>query len=147
MKNAIIYINDTEAQVTKAFAKQARIFGTPEYKLQKEYRKDFPEAKMVTKTIKKNASKRTYNNLTYANMEKYIGVFQNADKLLTQFEVVKRQSGLEKSPYQFVLSRFLEQFPDYQELPDFNEKAKNIIDLGAFMKKKENVQQQEKAGA
>ena len=33
MKNTIIYINDTEAQVTKAFAKQARIFGTPEYKL------------------------------------------------------------------------------------------------------------------
>ena len=31
-KNAIITINDKEAQVTKAFAKQARIFGTPEYR-------------------------------------------------------------------------------------------------------------------
>jgi len=41
----------------------------------------------------------------------------------------------------------VEQFPDYQELPDFNEKAKNVIDLGAFMRDKEKVQQQEKAGA
>lgn len=32
-KNAIIYIDDTHAQVTKAFEKQARIFGTPEYSL------------------------------------------------------------------------------------------------------------------
>ena len=81
MKNAIIYINDTEAQVTKAFAKQARIFGTPEYKLWKEYRKDFPEAQMVTKTIKKNASKRTYKNLTYANMERFLKSQDNALRL------------------------------------------------------------------
>lgn len=50
-KNAIIYINDTQAQVTKAFEKQARIFGTEQYNLWKAYRQDFPDAKMVTKTI------------------------------------------------------------------------------------------------
>ena len=86
--------------------------------------------------------------MTYANMEKYMSVFQNANELLAQFEVVKRQSKLEKSPYQFVLSWFVEQFPDYQELPDFNEKAKNVIALDAFLKKeKVPVQRQEKAGA
>ncbi len=47
-KNAIIYINDTQAQVTKAFEKQARIFGTEQYNLWKAYRQDFPDAKMVT---------------------------------------------------------------------------------------------------
>ena len=40
-KNAIIYINDTQAQVTKAFEKQARIFGTPEYREWRAYRQDF----------------------------------------------------------------------------------------------------------
>ena len=30
-KNAIITIDETTARVTKAFQKQARIFGTPEY--------------------------------------------------------------------------------------------------------------------
>ena len=71
-KNAIIYIDDTHAQVTKAFEKQARIFGTEQYNLWKAYRQDFPDAKMVTKTIKKNPNKKTYKNLTYANMKIYI---------------------------------------------------------------------------
>ena len=47
-KNAIIYIDDTHAQVTKAFEKQARIFGTPEYREWRAYRQDFPNAQMVT---------------------------------------------------------------------------------------------------
>ena len=49
-KMVIKMISETEAQVTKAFAKNAVIFGTEEYKLWREYRKDFPNAKMVTKT-------------------------------------------------------------------------------------------------
>lgn len=48
-KMVIKMLSKTEAQVTKAFAKNAVIFGTDEYKLWKEYRKDFPDAKMVTR--------------------------------------------------------------------------------------------------
>ena len=119
MKNAIIYINDTEAQVTKAFAKQARIFGTPEYKLWKEYRKDFPEAQMVTKTIKKNASKRTYKNLTYANMERFLKSQDNADQLLKEFKVKKEAAAIQQNPYRAVLAWFLQTFPDYDNYKAF----------------------------
>ena len=119
MKNAIIYINDTEAQVTKAFAKQARIFGTPEYKLWKEYRKDFPEAQMVTKTIKKNASKRTYKNLTYANMERFLKSQDNADQLLKEFKVKKEAAAIQQNPYRAVLAWFLAKFPKYDEYKEF----------------------------
>ena len=119
MKNAIIYINDTEAQVTKAFAKQARIFGTPEYKLWKEYRKDFPEAQMVTKTIKKNASKRTYKNLTYANMEWFLKSQDNADQLLKEFKVKKEAAAIQQNPYRAVLAWFLQTFPDYDNYKAF----------------------------
>ena len=119
MKNAIIYINDTEAQVTKAFAKQARIFGTPEYKLWKEYRKDFPEAQMVTKTIKKNASKRTYKNLTYANMERFLKSQDNADQLLKEFKVKKEAAAIQQNPDRAVLAWFLQTFPDYDNYKAF----------------------------
>ena len=119
MKNAIIYINDTEAQVTKVFAKQARIFGTPEYKLWKEYRKDFPEAQMVTKTIKKNASKRTYKNLTYANMERFLKSQDNADQLLKEFKVKKEAAAIQQNPYRAVLAWFLQTFPDYDNYKAF----------------------------
>ena len=119
MKNAIIYINDTEAQVTKAFAKQARIFGTPEYKLWKEYRKDFPEAQMVTKTIKKNASKRTYKNLTYVNMERFLKSQNNAAQLLKEFKVKKEAAAIQQNPYLAVLAWFLQTFPDYDNYKAF----------------------------
>ena len=84
-KNAIIYIDDTHAQVTKAFEKQARIFGTPEYREWRAYRQDFPTAQMVTKTIKKNTSKRTYKNLTYVNMERFLNMQPNGKALIKEF--------------------------------------------------------------
>ena len=142
-KNAIIYIDDTHAQVTKAFEKQARIFGTPEYREWRAYRQDFPSAQMVTKTIKKNTSKRTYKkprptkNLTYKHMEQYMSVFQNADKLLAQFEVVKECSKQQPSPYKFVRDWFEAQFPKYREQPDFSPNASKVVALVAFQKKQE----------
>ena len=44
MKKSIVYVSETEAQVTKAFQKQARIFGTEEFKLWREYLDVFPNA-------------------------------------------------------------------------------------------------------
>ena len=41
-KNAIRYISDNEAQVTKAFAKNASIFGTDEFKQWREYLTYYP---------------------------------------------------------------------------------------------------------
>ena len=48
------FVDDNHVLVTKEFAKNARIFGTAEYKLWREIRQDCPNAEMVTKTIKKN---------------------------------------------------------------------------------------------
>jgi hypothetical protein len=61
-ENAVI------AQVTKSFEKKSRVFGTDEYKLWREFKKDYPNAKMTTKSIKKNPNKETNKNLTYENM-------------------------------------------------------------------------------
>ena len=65
-KSAPKFIDDTHVQVTKEFAKNARIFGTPEYKMWKEIRQDCEDAVMVTKTIKKNPDKKNdTKNMTY----------------------------------------------------------------------------------
>lgn len=118
-KNAIITIDETTAQVTKAFQRQARIFGTDEYKMWKAYREDFPQAKMVTKTIKRNANKRTYRNLTYINMGRFISV--NKPELLKDFEDVKASAKAQENPYRAVLAWFLENFPDYDNYKKFFE--------------------------
>lgn len=116
-KNVIIYIDDTTAQVTKAFEKQARIFGTEEYKLWKAYREDFPAAKMVTKTIKKNPNKKSYKNLTYANMELFI-TEQNSELLMELKKQIKL-SKVQSNPYRAVLAWFLSEFPKYDEYKEF----------------------------
>ena len=118
-KNAIITIDETTARVTKAFQRQARIFGTDEYKMWKAYREDFPGAKMETKTIKRNANKRTYRNLTYVNMGRYISV--NAPQLLEEFEREKDSAKAQENPYRAVLAWFLEKFPNYDDYKKFFE--------------------------
>lgn len=117
INNTIRYINDNQALVTKAFEKQARIFGTEEYKLWKAYREDFPAAKMVTKTIKKNPNKKSYKNLTYANMELFI-TEQNSE-LLVELRKQIKLSKVQSNPYRAVLAWFLSEFPKYDEYKEF----------------------------
>ena len=118
-KNTIRIIDENNIQVTKAFAKQARIFGTPEYKKWKEIKADLPEAIMVTKKIKKNPDKKTNRNKTYENMELFIKQQKNAEELLKEFERQKKLSKIMPYPYAAVLEWFENTFknPDeYQPL-------------------------------
>lgn len=113
-KNAPRFINDTQVQVTKEFAKNARIFGTAEYKLWKEIRQDCPNAEMVTKTIKRNPSKKVdTRNMTYANMEAFINAQDNATELLAEMKKQIAMSKVQTNPYRSVLAWFMQQFKDY----------------------------------
>ena len=116
MKNAPRFIDDTHVQVTKAFMKNARIFGTAEYKMWKEIRMDCPDAVMVPKTIKKNPNKRTSTkNMTYAHMEIFISQQDNAVELMAAFNNQKALSMVQTDPYRFVLAWFLKKFQNYDE--------------------------------
>lgn len=113
-KNAPRFINDTQVQVTKEFAKNARIFGTAEYKLWKEIRMDCPNAEMVTKTIKRNPSKKVdTRNMTYANMEAFINQQDKAEELLAEMKKQIAMSKIQTNPYRYVLAWFLIKFKDY----------------------------------
>ena len=97
INNTIRYINDNQALVTKAFEKQARVFNSPEFKLWREYKAMFPEAEMVTKNIKRNTTKRTYKNLTYANMERFLKVQPNGEKLVKELNEKKEAASIEEN--------------------------------------------------
>lgn len=129
MKNAIITIDENTALVTKAFQRQARIFGTEEYKMWKAYREDFPGAKMETKTIKRNANKRTYRNMTYVNMELFISVHN--PQLMEDFENEKKSAKVQENPYRAVLAWFLEQFPNYDDYKKFFESKDKAAEVPA----------------
>ena len=116
MKNTVCvikYVDDSTALVTKDFAKKASYFGTPEFKLWREYKAQFSDAKMVTKTIKRNPEKRTNRNLTYENMAAYIRTQDNAKKLMLEFELAVKRSKVQSNPYRCVLAWFEQTFEGY----------------------------------
>ena len=139
--SVIRYINDTTAQVTKAFEKKACIFGTEEFNLWREYKKEFPKAKMVTKSIKKSEKQKKRRNMTFDNMEAYIATQPDAKALKKEFETIKQRSQIQKSPYQYVLSWFEAKFDGYNDLDQF------MAEKEAERKAKEAEKAAEKAAA
>lgn len=103
-------LNEKNALVSKAFAKKAVIFGTEEYKLWREYKKDFPEAKMATKSIKRNPNKKTNRNLTYENMVKFIEVQDNSEELMKEFKRQQKLAQIAPSPYHAIVAWFRKKF-------------------------------------
>ena len=131
-KNTIIILDATQAQVTKAFAKQARIFGTPEYREWRAFLAENPGTEMVTKTIKKAKDKKNdAKNRTYEKMAEYISLQDNAEELKKEFEAQKKLSIVQKSPYRFVLNWFLDTFPELKEDEDKKDEAKAAAEEAA----------------
>ena len=115
----IVYVSDEVARVTKAFAKNACIFGTEEFKCWRKYKAIYPNAKMEVRTIKKNPDKKTRRNMTYANMEAFIGTLDNGKELLEKFTTIRKRSLIQKSPYQYVLDWFENTFENEIAMKDF----------------------------
>ena len=116
---AIVYVNDTTAQVTKAFQKNAVIFGTEEFKMWREYKEIFKDAVMTTKSIKKNPNQKNRRNLTFKNMVGFIQTQPNAKELMEEYETIQKRSKVQASPYQYVLSWFEGKFEGYNDLKQF----------------------------
>lgn len=134
-KNAIRYINDNEAQVTKAFQKNASIFGTDEFKLWREYKAMFPEAKMVTKTIKKNPNKLNITkNMTYENMAAFIREQDDAEAVMAEFKKQINLSKVKANPYRAVLAWFKQKYTNVNDYMDFFAElaAKNAAENDMF---------------
>jgi len=119
-KNAPKFVDDTHVQVTREFAKNARIFGTPEYKMWREIRQDCPEAEMVLKNIKKNPNKQNdTKNMTYERMAIYIREQDDAATLMVEFKKQIALSKVQTNPYRSVLAWFKQTFQKYDDYKIF----------------------------
>ena len=119
-KSAPKFVDDTHVQVTKEFAKNARIFGTAEYKLWKAIKADCPAAEMVLKSIKKNPNKNTSTkNMTYERMAIYIREQDEAATLMVEFKKQIALSKVQTNPYRCVLAWFVQKFKDYDDYKNF----------------------------
>lgn len=119
-KSAPKFVGENRVQVTREFAKNAMIFGTPEYKLWREIKADCPDAQMVQKTIKKNPGKRTATkNMTYERMAIYIREQDNAATLMVEFKKQIAISKVQTNPYRSVLAWFIQKFEGYDGYKSF----------------------------
>ena len=119
-KSAPKFVDDTHVQVTKAFAKNVRIFGTAEYKLWKAIKADCPAAEMVMKSIKKNPNKKNdTKNMTYERMAIYIREQDDAAILMVEFKKQISLSKVQNNPYRCVLAWFIQKFENYDDYKIF----------------------------
>ena len=119
-KSAPKFVDDTHVQVTKEFAKNARFFGTAEYKLWKAIKADCPAAEMVMKSIKKNPNKKNdTKNMTYERMAIYIREQDNAATLMVEFKKQIAISKVQTNPYRSVLAWFIQKFEGYDSYKSF----------------------------
>ena len=119
-KSAPKFVDDTHVQVTKEFAKNARIFGTAEYKLWKAIKADCPTAEMVLKSIKKNPDKKNdTKNMTYERMAIYIREQDDAATLMVEFKKQIALSKVQTNPYRCVLAWFIQKFANYNSYKAF----------------------------
>ena len=123
-KNQILVTPQGNGKVTKAFAKQASIFGTTEFKQWREFLSEFPNAKMIIKTPKKNSNRKTYSNMTYENMRNYISVQENAEELAKEFEKNLVLSKMQTNPYLFMIAWFEQKFENYDDYKKHFQKQK-----------------------
>ena len=84
-----ILFNENTVIMNYKFAAAAAKYGTPENKLMKDIRTDFPGMAEIVISGREQTSAKKNTRLTYENMETHIKVYENADELMEVFESVK----------------------------------------------------------
>lgn len=102
--------------ITKAFAAMAMKSNTDEANTLAHLKSLFPDLKIAYKTCCSTGS-HPFKGMTYNKMERYIRLHENAGDLLIAFSTVKEIGRTQPNAHNYVCKWFLEQFPDYREMP------------------------------
>ena len=122
MKNTQIIIdnkNRNTAYVTKEFYKRAHIFGTPEFRMLREFHAEMGSdvtIKIKSRNINRSADQEKRKNLKVARMLKYINSRPDAAIVLVEFNKAKMRSGVQQNPRKYVQDWFMATFPNYEEI-------------------------------
>ena len=123
-------------EMTKMFYRAACQFGTTEYKMLQEARRDYPGFKTAIAQPKKNskAQNESYKGLDYKYMEKYIAAHADEDgSVMAEYKMLRGQDeeskeiGIESLSYQEMKAWFLDKFPAIREYHEKREKLLNAV--------------------
>ena len=102
--------------MTKPFAVQAYRYGTPEYKMLQEVKRDYPDFRVKVRQIKTNPAQRRYANLTYDRMREYVETHDPDG--LADFDRMIEHSEFRSvaTRYPSVKKEFLDRYPEVKTL-------------------------------
>ena len=111
MKNYEVDFIESKIIVSKKFYQAAKTINTPEYKTLVQLRTENPGFAVELRTIQKKEGKKSYRNLTYANMREYI-ITREGEKSETvaEFDRVMALSKVQAGPYAYVKTWFLKKY-------------------------------------
>lgn len=98
--------------ITKKFKEAASMIGTKEFNTMTQLRQ------MGMTIITKTPAKKKNTKLTYAKMQKYISLLDEAEKYQTEFAAVQNESKAYDASYTYVLKWFKKTFPNYGKQPE-----------------------------
>ena len=119
MKTLEILSADRTIIMSSAFEKKARKFGSPEYKMLQEARRDNPGYDEVIRQFKTNTKQDRYAGLTYDYMRWYIPLVESEEDAPAVLAGLEYLINISKSHskckrYSTVKSWFLKRYPDVE---------------------------------
>lgn len=106
--------------ITNSFNKKASTINSSEYKMLRDTLKDFPGYDITIRKADVSNSKETYKNLSFKKMEAYIREYcktheKNVEKMIHEFESVKKLAKAKCCAYGYTKQWFLATFPEYKD--------------------------------
>ncbi len=123
--------------VSAAFLKNAANLHNKEYEIIRTLRADHGDIPIVTEVRRKSASRA----MTFRQMELHIKQCSDANERLEAFEKVKALSKIQRSPYNYVKTWFMENYANYSEQPVFDEDGFVVVKTKVEMEAENTLQE------
>ena len=144
MTNITLNHKNRTIELTKKFAADSSHFGTDEYKMLQESRRDYPNYKVVAR---KN-NKRNFDGLNLDYMELYISKHDDDEhSIMSEFEILlardeaSKAAGLQAAPFLKVKSWFLNKYPVFTQA--YEKQTAILDDVAAKQKAAREAKQKE----
>lgn len=121
MKNLLkINFNNKTIVMDRTFAKKCEDTRSDEYIHLQNVRNDYPDYRVITREIRRNPDKKTYNGLTYDYIEKYIlshGSDAEVQAALSEYRELRLIAQCHKrgAGYPVIKQWFLEKYPEIED--------------------------------
>lgn len=120
MKNKLtVDFEKNQIVMDRSFAQKAKDTHTAEYAHLQQVRLDYPQYKVIVRTIKKNTNKETYKGLTYEYMFRFLNAYHD-ERDIKKLEKKIFISKCHRIRYPKIKKWFLEEYPDVKDMWDEN---------------------------